>query len=55
MKIKTADPFSSTKKHKTNFGFVYSSGGIPCRINHGTVNHKIQWDRPPTGKVIKSQ
>jgi hypothetical protein len=36
MKIKTADPFSGGKKHKTNFGYVYSSGGIPCRINHGT-------------------
>jgi hypothetical protein len=41
MKIKTADPFSGGKKHKTNFGYVYSAGGVPCRINHGTVNHKI--------------
>ena len=40
-KVKTADPFSVGKKHKTNFGYVYSAGGIPCRINHGTVHHKI--------------
>ncbi len=46
MKIKTADPFGqATKKHKTNFGYVYSAGGVPCRINHGTVVHKIQWDK----------
>lgn len=48
MKIKTADPFGqATKKHKTNFGYVYSAGGVPCRINHGTVTHKIQWDKNP--------
>ncbi len=48
MKVKTADPFGQgTKKHKTNFGYVYASGGVPCRINHGTVNHKIQWDKNP--------
>jgi hypothetical protein len=47
MKIKTADPFGqNNKKHKTNFGYVYASGGVPCRINHGTVNHKISWDKP---------
>jgi hypothetical protein len=38
---KTADPFTSAKKHKTNFGYVYSSGGIPCRINHGSVKNQI--------------
>lgn len=40
-KVKTADPFTSGKKHKTNFGYVYASGGVPCRVNHGSVNHKI--------------
>jgi Parkin co-regulated protein len=49
MKIKTADPFSGGKKHKTNFGYVYSSGGVPCHINHSSVNHKITWDKHPTG------
>eukprot|EP00002_Diphylleia_rotans_P039927 TRINITY_DN937_c0_g3_i3.p1 TRINITY_DN937_c0_g3~~TRINITY_DN937_c0_g3_i3.p1 ORF type:complete len:268 (-),score=55.56 TRINITY_DN937_c0_g3_i3:230-1033(-) len=43
---KAANPFSTQKKHKTNFGVVYSQGGIPCRINHGGVHHKLQWDRP---------
>ena len=41
--IKTADPFSSSKKHKTNFGYVYSAGGIPCRILHGSITNKLQW------------
>lgn len=50
MKIKTSDPFSGGKKHKTNFGYVYASGGIPCRINHGSINHKISWDKDPSGK-----
>ena len=51
MKIKTADPFSGGKKHKTNFGYVYSAGGVPCRINHGTVTHKIHWDKSPQGNI----
>jgi len=40
-KVKAADPFSGGKKHKTNFGYVYSSGGVPIRINHGSVVNKI--------------
>ena len=47
MRAKTADPFSSKKKHKTNFGYVYASGGVPCRINHGSVRNTIQWDTNP--------
>ena len=44
-KIKTANPFgSSAKKHKTNFGYAYAAGSIPCRINHGCSFNKIQWD-----------
>jgi len=46
-KVKTADPFTSAKKHKTNFGYVYTAGGIPCRINHGSVKNSIQWDIHP--------
>eukprot|EP00742_Colponemidia_sp_Colp-10_P007075 GILJ01007595.1.p1 GENE.GILJ01007595.1~~GILJ01007595.1.p1 ORF type:complete len:291 (-),score=37.82 GILJ01007595.1:324-1166(-) len=45
---KAADPFSSKAKHKTNFGYIYSKGGIPCRINHGSVVNRLQWDRNPT-------
>src|SRR5574343_1548229 len=27
-----------------NLGYVYSAGGIPCRINHGSVNMRLHWD-----------
>eukprot|EP01112_Ceratiomyxa_fruticulosa_P008472 TRINITY_DN2196_c0_g1_i2.p1 TRINITY_DN2196_c0_g1~~TRINITY_DN2196_c0_g1_i2.p1 ORF type:complete len:275 (+),score=54.21 TRINITY_DN2196_c0_g1_i2:320-1144(+) len=45
-KNKQADLFTVTKKHKTSFGVVYSNGGIPCRVNHGSVKHTVQWDIP---------
>ena len=48
-KVKTANPFgSSAKKHKTNFGYAYAAGTIPCRINHGCNFNKLQWDIPLT-------
>ena len=42
--IKSADPFALGKKHKTNFGYVYSVAGIPCRIEHGAIKLKLKWD-----------
>ena len=44
--IKLGNPFIPSNKHKTNFGFVYSAGGIPCRIEHGGVNLKLVWTIP---------
>ena len=44
--IKLGNPFSTANKHKTNFGYVYSAGGIPCRIDHGAVTMKLVWDIP---------
>ena len=46
-RIKLGNPFSVGNKHKTNFGYVYSVGGIPCRIEHGNVNMKLVWSIPP--------
>jgi hypothetical protein len=46
-KIKSSDPFAVGKKHKTNFGYVYSAGGIPCRIQHGSVRMRLKWDIEP--------
>ena len=43
-KIKSSDPFALGKKHKTNFGYVYSVAGIPCRIEHGAIKLKLKWD-----------
>jgi len=48
LNIKTADPFKPKNKAKTNLGYVYNAGGIPCRINHGSVNNRLQWDTPPS-------
>ena len=45
--IKLGNPFAVGNKHKTNFGHVYSAGGIPCRIEHGNVNMKLVWSIPP--------
>lgn len=30
-----------------NFSYVYSSGGVPCRITHGNVKLSLKWDREP--------
>lgn len=44
--IKLGNPFATADKHKTNFGYVYSAGGIPCRIDHGSVSMKLVWSIP---------
>jgi len=46
-RIKLGNPFAVGTKHKTNFGHVYSAGGIPCRIQHGNVNMKLIWSITP--------
>jgi len=43
---KTIDPFDK-KKGKSTFAKVYQNGGIPCRLMHGSVKHKLQWTTPP--------
>ncbi|KAJ8317582.1 hypothetical protein KUTeg_005486 [Tegillarca granosa] len=44
---KTIDPFASSKKTQSAFAAVYANGGVPCRLVHGSVKHKIAWDTPP--------
>ena len=44
----SSDPFSVNKKQKSNFVYVYSAGGIPCRIEHGTVRLRLNWLVPPS-------
>lgn len=39
---KTVDPFNK-KGSKSVFASAYSKDGIPCRLVHGSVKHKIQW------------
>ena len=42
MNIKTADPFSEKKGN--SFAHLYSSGAIPCKIEHGSVSMKLRWN-----------
>ena len=44
---RTSNPFASKRKFKTNFGQAFTSGAIPCHINHGSVKHSLHWDTPP--------
>ncbi|XP_054766557.2 PACRG-like protein [Lytechinus pictus] len=44
---KTVDPFTNQKKAKSAFETVYVSGGVPCRLVHGSVKHKLQWESNP--------
>lgn len=51
-KVKSTDPFALGTKHKTNFGYVYSAGGVPCRIMHGSVKLKLKWDIEPDSIIL---
>lgn len=44
---KTVDPFSSSNRNQSAFAAVYSNGGVPCRLVHGSVKHKLAWSTPP--------
>ena len=49
LRTKTANPFgASAKKHKTNFGYAYTAGAVPFRIDHGCNQNKIKWDQEPS-------
>jgi len=40
----TPTPIPSNSFNRGSFAYVYNAGGIPCRILHGSVNLKIQWN-----------
>lgn len=40
--IKTVDPFSEKKGN--SFAHLYSSGAIPCKIQHGSVHMRLKWN-----------
>ncbi|KAG9479674.1 PACRG-like protein [Eleutherodactylus coqui] len=44
---KTIDPFADTQRASSPFAAIYSKGGIPCRLVHGSVKHRLHWERPP--------
>ncbi|NXY87189.1 PACRL protein, partial [Alcedo cyanopectus] len=43
---KTINPFGVNSR-PSPFASVYAKGGIPCRIVHGTVKHRLQWECLP--------
>ncbi|KAM5271717.1 PACRG-like protein [Ctenodactylus gundi] len=44
---KTINPFGEQSRAPSAFAAIYSKGGIPCRLVHGSVRHRLQWDCPP--------
>lgn len=40
--IKTVDPFAEKKGN--SFAHLYSSGSIPCKIEHGSVHMRLKWN-----------
>ncbi|XP_054855581.1 PACRG-like protein [Eublepharis macularius] len=44
---KTIDPFGVQPRAPSAFAAIYSTGGIPCRLVHGSVKHKLQWQCHP--------
>ncbi|XP_006874405.1 PREDICTED: PACRG-like protein [Chrysochloris asiatica] len=44
---KTINPFGDQPRAPSAFAAVYSKGGIPCRLVHGSVKHRLQWECPP--------
>ncbi|XP_003364780.1 PACRG-like protein isoform X1 [Equus przewalskii] len=44
---KTINPFGEQSRTPSAFAAIYSKGGIPCRLVHGSVKHRLQWECPP--------
>ncbi|XP_072107977.1 PACRG-like protein [Mobula birostris] len=44
---KTINPFSNSLSQKSAFATAYAKREIPCRLVHGSVSHKLQWEQPP--------
>ncbi|NWH72411.1 PACRL protein, partial [Piaya cayana] len=44
---KTIDPFGDPTRPTSAFAAMYAKGGIPCRLTHGSVKHRLQWERLP--------
>ncbi|NWS72121.1 PACRL protein, partial [Crotophaga sulcirostris] len=44
---KTIDPFGAYTRPPSAFAAIYAKGGIPCRLVHGSVKHRLQWECLP--------
>ncbi|XP_052538790.1 PACRG-like protein isoform X2 [Tympanuchus pallidicinctus] len=43
---KTIDPFAASSRTPSAFAATYAKGGIPCRLMHGSVKHRLHWECP---------
>ncbi|XP_078401795.1 PACRG-like protein isoform X3 [Cetorhinus maximus] len=41
------EKFSDPLKQQSVFAAAYAKREIPCRLFHGSVSHRLQWDQPP--------
>ncbi|XP_063688270.1 PACRG-like protein [Bolinopsis microptera] len=41
---KTVNQFG---KSQSSFGQLYNNGAIPCKLSHGSVNHRLVWNESP--------
>ena len=42
---KQADPWGAGERRcRTNLSFMYGQNSLPCRINHGSISNKIEWE-----------
>ncbi len=46
--------FNTKEIQKTAFGTIYSNGGIPCRLVHGSVKNRLMWSVPPESRLFFS-
>ncbi|XP_065071954.1 PACRG-like protein [Rhopilema esculentum] len=46
LNAKTVNPFDD-KTPKSAFETAYANGAVPCRLQHGSVRHKLQWSTQP--------
>ncbi|NWQ75442.1 PACRL protein, partial [Columbina picui] len=44
---KTINPFGAHSRPPSAFAAIYAKGGIPCRLVHGSVKHRLQWECLP--------
>jgi len=44
----TSNPFAKSSAARSNFAQLYLQGGVPCRVNHGAVFCRLQWDEDPS-------
>eukprot|EP00116_Pleurobrachia_bachei_P019184 sb/3479446/ len=40
-------PLQFNRSGQSVFGNLYNNGAIPCKLSHGSVNHRLTWSQPP--------